>query len=205
MDDYQKNDTENDIQNYTSTYMQDYTQNIVPANDAEEENNMNEIINNMRFLEDLLDDGEMGTALPPSDDLRNEAVAGGTEDSSATIIDPSSEVDVNGYRKPGHLWCCKKWRSVKTGNFAKHRKTHNPDIPCEADPERCFRVFAFKKELDKHYLAEHKIFARQNGITETDCVCEACGTPFTRPDNRVRHLKRFPQCDEKIKQMSGNS
>lgn len=44
-------------------------------------------------LADDFDNGEMGTGSVP---LGNEAVADGTEDSSDTIYDPSSEVDKNG-------------------------------------------------------------------------------------------------------------
>lgn len=99
-----------------------------------------------------------------------------------------------------HTYVCQ--RTYTWWNCSKHNKTHNPDIPCEADPGRCTRVFAFEKELKKHYRAEHKAWAREHrGVTDTNCICEACETTFTRPDNRTRHLKKFPGCDEAIKKM----
>ncbi|KAL7895052.1 hypothetical protein HDV64DRAFT_287677 [Trichoderma sp. TUCIM 5745] len=141
-------------------------------------------------LADDMDDGEMGTA---SVLLGNEAVADGAEDSFDTTNDPSSEVNGDGCSRAGHRWCCKRWYEIKTGSLSKHLKTHNPDKPCLASPKYCKRKFPTKKELYKHYRAEHRDWANRNDIPDTSCSCEACGKDFTRPDNLARHLKNCPK------------
>ncbi|KAL6890838.1 hypothetical protein GGI43DRAFT_208219 [Trichoderma evansii] len=154
-------------------------------------------------LTDVPHGGGMDTALIPPD-LRNETVAGGTEGSSATSDNKKhrpSEEDDDGNRKPGYMWCNGRWYKIKGGSFSKHLKTHNPDLPCVAYPEYCSKKFPTKKELDKHYRTAHKVWADLNGIPDQSCSCEACGKDFTRSDNLVRHLNRFPECREKMEQM----
>lgn len=135
MNNYQKNETEIDLQNHTTNYIQDFmnTQNTFPANNAEE-NYINNSINDIE-MGGVFDEGGVGTGLTPFDDVDpndvfgfggmgiglslsnepdlidgiddggmgigsvpfdNEAVGDGTEDSSDTIYDPSSEVDKDG-------------------------------------------------------------------------------------------------------------
>lgn len=80
LNNYRKYDTENDLLNYTPNYMQDcmYTQNTLPANNAEENNinNINNIIDDIK-LSDVFDDGGVGTGLTPLNDIDLTDVSGG--------------------------------------------------------------------------------------------------------------------------------
>ncbi|PTB38262.1 hypothetical protein M441DRAFT_249473 [Trichoderma asperellum CBS 433.97] len=116
-----------------------------------------------------------------------------------------------GCRKSDHLWCCGRWFENKKGtySFRKHLRTHNPELSCMAPIESCnkkFKMFSTIKELNKHYRSSHRLWADANGIPDPSCFCEACGTTFTRPDNRRRHLKNlnFSKCAETIEQMENN-
>ncbi|EHK48724.1 hypothetical protein TRIATDRAFT_298089 [Trichoderma atroviride IMI 206040] len=156
-------------------------------------------------LADDLNDGEMGIG---SVSLDNEVFAGGTEDSGtedspATSVTKHrySEVDNDGRREPGKMWCCDRWYSTK-GGFQKHLDTGNPTLPCEAKPVPCSsKLFSTDPELKRHYRTAHKGWARANGLSDLSCSCVACGKTFTRPDNRNKHWKRFKRCREKIEQM----
>jgi len=65
----------------------------------------------------------------------------------ASIQDPSSEVDIHGNYNFGFQWCCKRWYK-RGGSFTKHLQTHNPKLPCEAEPQFCFRLFPTKKKKE---------------------------------------------------------
>lgn len=78
-------------------------------------------------------------------------------------------------------------------------------LPCEANPEYCSKAFSTREQRNRHYRAQHRLWADSNGIPDLSCSCEACGKTFTRPDNKRRHLNNVSECREKIKQMENNN
>ncbi|KAL7818013.1 hypothetical protein V8C44DRAFT_210478 [Trichoderma aethiopicum] len=119
------------------------------------------------------------------------------------IQDASHDLDPDGNSKPGYKWCCNKWRK-NDGNFKKHLRTHDPQLPCEAEPlgkRHCTKKFADKKGRDRHYWVSHKGYARKQKIPKPDSRCENCKTKFSRKDNGTRHLNRFPECRAAVERM----
>lgn len=119
------------------------------------------------------------------------------------LQDASHDLDSDGNSKPGYKWCCKKWRK-NDGNFKKHLRTHDPQLPCEAEPlgkRHCTKKFADKKGRDRHYWVSHKAYARKQKIPRPDSRCENCKTKFSRKDNGTRHLNRFPECRAAVERM----
>ncbi|KAL7935604.1 hypothetical protein V8C35DRAFT_278619 [Trichoderma chlorosporum] len=119
--------------------------------------------------------------------------------SPAANYDLSSDMDPNRNSKPGYRWCypCGDWKKNDENFgqvFTKHLKIHNKDLPCEAEPaERrfCFKLFADNKARNRHYWVSHNQYAKEQGIEDPSCVCEICGTSFSRRDNCVKHVKNF--------------
>jgi uncharacterized Zn-finger protein len=80
-------------------------------------------------------------------------------------------------------------------------KSHTPSLLCEADPGRCVARFTSHKELDRHYLANHKVWADGHDYPVSTTSCEACGRTFSRPDNKKRHVKESLKCREKVEKI----
>jgi hypothetical protein len=61
---------------------------------------------------------------------------------------------------------------------------------CEAD-KYCDHRTADQRDMDRHYWASHRNYAREHGIPNPEGVCPDCGTKFTRSDNMTRHQMKI--------------
>ncbi|KAM0441065.1 hypothetical protein ACHAPT_000370 [Fusarium lateritium] len=76
--------------------------------------------------------------------------------------------------------------------FNKHAKTHKKPIRCEAD-KSCKEKKAEQRDMNRHYMIAHKEFAADKGLLTDPRVCDypECGKMFTRPDNLLKHFKKY--------------
>ncbi|KAF4467784.1 hypothetical protein FALBO_5319 [Fusarium albosuccineum] len=82
-------------------------------------------------------------------------------------------------------------------DYNKHRKTHDKPIECKAD-KNCKVTKAEQRDMDRHYCTAHKDYAARKGISADSVVCgfEGCTSTFTRPDNLLKHWKKYHGYEE---------
>ncbi|KAL6415486.1 hypothetical protein AUP68_02045 [Ilyonectria robusta] len=96
----------------------------------------------------------------------------------------------------GYKRCC--GRLLKIGrNLNKHMVRHTRPRPCKAGAG-CDYGAASMKDLNRHYWSHHKVWAEENSIPDERCKCDACHKSFARKDHKTRHLRKFPECREKL-------
>lgn len=89
-------------------------------------------------------------------------------------------------------------RTISLTRISKHMVRHTRPRLCKASA-RCNNYgAASKKDLDRHYWSHHKVWAEENSIPDERCKCDACHTSFARKDHRTRHLRKSPECREKL-------
>ncbi|KAH6986265.1 hypothetical protein BKA56DRAFT_308569 [Ilyonectria sp. MPI-CAGE-AT-0026] len=88
-------------------------------------------------------------------------------------------------------------RTISVTRTSKHMVRHTRPRPCKAGAG-CDYGAASKKDLNRHYWSHHKVWAEENSIPDERCKCDACHTSFARQDHKTRHLRKFPECRDKL-------
>ncbi|KAK6814938.1 hypothetical protein RU639_009658 [Aspergillus parasiticus] len=109
-----------------------------------------------------------------------------SEETRSLPYDRSSATSERVYRCD-HPECQSRRGFTQEAHLIKHMRTHKP-VLCPRPG--CTVQAAKTKDIRRHVMVVHKLWAKNQWNMEESFCCEICSEPFTRKDNLRRHYKK---------------
>ncbi|KAE8141226.1 hypothetical protein BDV38DRAFT_237580 [Aspergillus pseudotamarii] len=99
-----------------------------------------------------------------------------------------SNVQEEGIYRCSYPKCRNRRGFTLRAHLTRHMRIHNKPVQC-LHPQCNFRA-AEQKDVRRHAVAAHSMWAKHQWKIEGPFHCDVCSTTFTRKDNLRKHCKR---------------